>query len=159
MLYKWVEVLHSNGIQLSKNQLSNNSKAGQNQTVLGYNVYRRNTLNDAEPELVAENLTDTTYTDATWNTMTTGLYQWGVSVIYDAGNAAEYETEAAYSNTLGKDMFTTLKLVVDTENQLSPAGTTVSCVAVADTVAEDITGETEEEAIIINEPITDVDGE
>ena len=116
----------ANGIQLSKNQLSNNSKAGQNQTVLGYNVYRRNTLNDAEPELVAENLTDTTYTDATWNTMTTGLYQWGVSVIYDAGNGAEYETEAAYSNTLGKDMFTTLKLVVDTENQLSPAGTTVS---------------------------------
>ena len=38
-------------------------------------------------------------------------------------------------------------------------GTTVSCVAVADTVAEDITGETEEESIIINEPITDVDGE
>ena len=35
-------------------------------------------------------------------------------------------------------------------------GTTVSCVAIADTVAEDITGETEEEAIIINEPITDV---
>ena len=38
-------------------------------------------------------------------------------------------------------------------------GTTVSCVAIADTVAEDITGETEEESIIINEPITDVDGE
>lgn len=38
-------------------------------------------------------------------------------------------------------------------------GTTVSCVAIADTVAEDITGETEEESIIINEPITDIDGE
>ena len=38
-------------------------------------------------------------------------------------------------------------------------GTTVSCVAIADTVAEDITGETEEESIIINEPITDTDGE
>ena len=35
-------------------------------------------------------------------------------------------------------------------------GTTVSCVAIADTVAEDITGETEEESIIINEPITDI---
>ena len=34
-------------------------------------------------------------------------------------------------------------------------GTTVSCVAVADTVAEDITGETDEEPIVINEPITD----
>ena len=38
-------------------------------------------------------------------------------------------------------------------------GTNVSCVAVADTVAEDITGETEEEAIVINEPITESDGE
>ncbi len=32
-------------------------------------------------------------------------------------------------------------------------GTMVSCVAVADTVAEDITGETEEESIVIDEPI------
>ena len=32
-------------------------------------------------------------------------------------------------------------------------GATVSCVAIADTVAEDITGETEEEAIVINEPL------
>ena len=38
-------------------------------------------------------------------------------------------------------------------------GTTVSCVAVADTVAEDITGETEEEPIIINETITETDAE
>ena len=38
-------------------------------------------------------------------------------------------------------------------------GTTVSCVAVADTVAEDITGETEEEPIVINEPITETDAE
>ena len=37
-------------------------------------------------------------------------------------------------------------------------GTTVSCVAVADSVAEDITGETEEEAIVIDEPII-TDGE
>ena len=34
-------------------------------------------------------------------------------------------------------------------------GTTVSCVAIADTVAEDITGETDEEPIIIDEPITE----
>ena len=37
-------------------------------------------------------------------------------------------------------------------------GTTVSCVAVADSVAEDITGETEEESIVIDEPIV-TDGE
>ncbi len=33
------------------------------------------------------------------------------------------------------------------------SGTTVSCVAVADNIAEDITGETEEEAIVVDEPI------
>jgi len=33
------------------------------------------------------------------------------------------------------------------------SGTTVSCVAIADNIAEDITGETEEEAIVIDEPI------
>ena len=38
-------------------------------------------------------------------------------------------------------------------------GTMVSCIAVADTVAEDITGETEEESIVIDEPITETDGE
>ena len=37
-------------------------------------------------------------------------------------------------------------------------GTTVSCVAVADSVAEDITGETDEESIVIDEPIV-TDGE
>ncbi len=38
-------------------------------------------------------------------------------------------------------------------------GTKVSCVAIADTVAEDITGETNEEPIIIDEPIVDVDND
>ena len=33
------------------------------------------------------------------------------------------------------------------------SGTTVSCVAIADNIAEDITGETEEEAIVVDEPI------
>ena len=38
------------------------------------------------------------------------------------------------------------------------SGTTVSCVAIADNIAEDITGETEEEAIVIDDPIV-TDGE
>ncbi len=114
-----------NGIELSNNKLSKTRESEQ-KTVLGYNVYRRNTLNDAAAELVAENVTDTTYTDAAWNTMTMGLYQWGVSVIYDAGNDTEYETGVTYSNTVGKDMFTSLSVVVDTENGASPAGTKVT---------------------------------
>ena len=33
-------------------------------------------------------------------------------------------------------------------------GDAVSCIAIADTIAEDITGETEEESIVIDEPIS-----
>ena len=116
----------NNAVELSKNKLANTREENQKKTVLAYNVYRRNTLNDNEPELIAENVTDTTYTDMAWNTMTMGLYQWGVSVIYDAGNDATYETEIAYSNAIGKDMFTTMNVVVTTETGASPAGTKVS---------------------------------
>ena len=122
----WSYDFIANGIVLGNKELASKNRADEKKTVLGYNIYRRNTLNDAEPELIAEGLTDTTYTDVTWNTMTMGLYQWGVSVIYDAGNGAEFETPAAYSNILGKDMFTPFSVAVTTENGLSPAGTKVS---------------------------------
>ena len=115
----------NNAVELSKHKLSK-TREEQEKTVLGYNVYRKNTLNDNAPELIAENLTDTTYTDTTWNVMTMGLYQWGVAVIYDAGNDTKYETEIAYSNAVGKDMFTTMNVVVTTETGASPAGTKVS---------------------------------
>ena len=116
----------NNAVELSKNKLTNTREENQNKTVLGYNVYRRNTLNNDEAQCIAEKVTGTTYTDATWNTMSMGLYQWGVSVIYDAGNGAEYETEIAYSNTVGKDMFTSLEVAVATETGIAPAGTKVS---------------------------------
>ena len=124
----WSYDFIENGVELSKNKsLSNKNREEEvKKTVLGYNVYRRNTLNDNAPELLAEKVTDTTYTDATWNTMTMGLYQWGVAVIYDAGDDTELTTEIAYSNAIGKDMFTKLDVVVATENGSSPAGTKVS---------------------------------
>ena len=115
-----------NAVELSKNKLSNTREDKQKKTVLGYNVYRRNTLEDKAAERIAENLTDTTYTDATWNTMSMGLYQWGVSVIYDAGNGEKFETPIAYSNTIGKDMFTSFEVVVTTETGVAPTGTKVS---------------------------------
>ena len=122
----WSYDFINNGVELSRNKLSKTREEEQKKTVLGYNVYRRNTLNNDAPQLIAENVTDTTYTDATWNTMTMGLYQWGVSVIYDAGNDKKYTTDITYSNTVGKDMFTTLDVVVTTDNEISPAGAKVS---------------------------------
>lgn len=112
----------NNGVELSNNKsLSNNNRA-EKKTVLGYNIYRKNILTDNAAELIAENVTDTTYTDATWNTITMGLYQWGVAVVYEGG----YTTGITYSNSIGKDMFTSLDVTVDTENGASPAGAKVS---------------------------------
>ncbi len=114
----------NNAVVLNNNELS--KTRDENKTVLGYNVYRKNTLNDNAPELIAENVTDTTYTVDTWNSMTMGLYQWGVSVIYDAGNDAKFETGVTYSNSIGKDMFTSLEVAVATETGVAPTGTKVS---------------------------------
>lgn len=123
---KWSWDFITKGIELLNNKsLNRNREEKNNATVLGYNVYRRNTTDATEPKLIAENLTDTSYLDNTWNTASMGLYQWGVSVIYD-NNGANYETPVAYSNTIGKDMFTTFDLIVTTENAASPAGTKVA---------------------------------
>ena len=111
----------NNGVELSKNKLSKTREEEQKKTVLGYNIYRKNILNNDAPQLIAENVTDTTYTDATWNTMTMGLYQWGVAVVYEG-----YTTGVTYSNNVGKDMFTAMNVAVTTENELSPAGAKVS---------------------------------
>lgn len=111
----------NNGVELSKNKSSKTREEEQKKTVLGYNIYRRNVLNNDAPQLIAENVTDTTYTDATWNTMTMGLYQWGVAVVYEG-----YTTGVTYSNNVGKDMFTAMNVAVTTENELSPAGAKVS---------------------------------
>lgn len=113
------ELRLSNGKSLNRNR-DENTEA----TVLGYNVYRRNTTTD-ETILLQEKTTDTTYVDNTWETATMGICQWGVAVIYD-DNGAEHITNITWSNGIGKDMFTSLKLNVTTENELSPAGTIVS---------------------------------
>lgn len=118
------EVRFSNGKSLSKSNRNENDEA----TVLGYNVCRKNTLND-EIIMIAENVADTAYIDNLWNEASMGLYQWGVSVIYD-NEGENYETPVAYSNIIGKDMFTSLDIAVATENGTSAAGAKVSFVNV-----------------------------
>lgn len=118
------EVTLSKGSSLSKHSRNENDEA----TVLGYNLFRRNTLND-ENIALANNITDTTYIDNSWGTATMGIYQWGVSVLYD-NEGETYETPVAWSNNLGKDMFTSLELTVTTENGTSPAGASVSFINV-----------------------------
>ena len=116
------------GVELSDHGTINNNTRGNNQEaeILGYNIYRKNTLNDEAATLIAENITDTTYVDNLWGSSQMGLYQWGVSVIYDNGNGSTYETAAAYSNIIGKDMFTAFDVQLSTDNGKTPEGAKVS---------------------------------
>ena len=117
---KEIEVLDNKSI--TRANRDDNTK-----TVLGYNVYRKNNTSDNGALVtLAENVTDTTYVDNTWNKAEMGLYQWGISVIYDDGNGGTYKTPVTFSNVLGKDMFTTFEVVLSTDNGSSPEGAKVS---------------------------------
>ena len=71
-----------------------------------YKVYRKNNFTE-EVTLVAENVTDTVYTDNTWSESDFGLYSWGVVASYADGDA-----DAVWSNVISKDMYTTVNLNV-----------------------------------------------
>ncbi len=59
-------------------------------TFHSYNVYRANGNN--EPIVLAENLTTTTYQDATWAEAEAGVYKWGVAAMYTANAKREEVT-------------------------------------------------------------------
>ncbi len=84
-----------------------------------YKVYRRNNIT-GEETLLAENITDTTYTDATWTSTSFGSYQYGVAAVYADGDA-----EITWSNTIAKDVYTSLTVNVTTNSNDAPAGARV----------------------------------
>lgn len=87
-----------------------------------YKVYRRNNIT-GEETLLAENITDTTYTDATWTSTSFGSYQYGVAAVYTDGDA-----EITWSNTIAKDVYTPLTVNVTTNSNDAPAGARVKFV-------------------------------
>ena len=84
-----------------------------------YKVYRRNNIT-GEETLLAENVTETTYTDATWTSASFGSYQYGVAAVYADGDA-----EITWSNTIAKDVYTPLTVNVTTNSNDAPAGARV----------------------------------
>ena len=55
-------------------------------TFQSFNVYRRNNVDAAsvaDPELIVEGTTDFEYTDAAWETLEFGEWQWGVAATYE----------------------------------------------------------------------------
>lgn len=87
-----------------------------------YKVYRRNNIT-GEETLLAENVTETTYTDATWTSASFGSYQYGVVAVYADGDA-----EITWSNTVAKDIYTPLTVNVTTNSNDAPAGARVKFV-------------------------------
>ena len=69
------------------NETSVNVEWNMDRALESYNIYRRNFHLD-NPQLIAENITSTSYTDNQWNGEGAGAYQWGVAAVYE-GNRVE----------------------------------------------------------------------
>ncbi len=96
--------------------------------VSNFKLYRKN--NDSQEEiLIADNVTDTTYVDATWGNAISGVYRYGVSVVYAE---SKFETPIVWSNNIDKDMAISVTVNVEASNGASVAGTHVSFVSVND---------------------------
>lgn len=83
-----------------------------------YKVFRKNILT-GETKLLAENVADTTYNDATWKDATYGVYSWGV---------LEGEADTVWSNDIIKDMYAQVDVKVTTNGKDAPAGARVKFV-------------------------------
>lgn len=79
-----------------------------------YNIYRTNEIS-GETVLLAENVTDTVYTDDEFATIGYGAYSWGIANAYDT----------VWSNEIAKDMYAKVNLKVSLDGNDSPAGVRV----------------------------------
>ena len=105
-----------------------------------YKVYRYDyfggEISDQTVDVVATGLTDTLCFDNSWTSLDDGVYQWGVSVVYDDNKkgAKNYsfqddnESVIVWSNTLDNNMLANVSVEVTTNNNASPAGTLVKFV-------------------------------
>ncbi len=87
----------------AKAATNNTITTRENRPAIGYNVYRLNTGNEADPTqwtLVGAVVTDQNFADNDWATVTAGFYKWAVKAVYTGG----VEAPAAFSNELIKDM-------------------------------------------------------
>ena len=91
-----------------------------------YNLYKQNVFTNGEAELVAEGLIDTVYVDNTWATDEVGIYQWGVAVVTGGNDPVNPVGNIVWSNTIDKDMFTTVNVAVELNTDDNVRGTEVT---------------------------------
>ena len=90
-----------------------------------YKVYRYDCfageMSEQTVTLLAENVTDTLFLDNEWANMEDGIYQWGVSAVYDGNN----ESTITWSNIVDKNMVAEVNVNVTTNNDKTAEGTLV----------------------------------
>ena len=121
MIRGYLENAKGEMISLGQQTTDNGQQSGLRDFMNSYNVYRTNVHTD-EIVTLAENVSDTTYVDNGWNALGMGAYKWGVAAIY----SDKAESEITWSNTLDKDMFTSLEMIVDANNELSTEGAKIT---------------------------------
>ncbi len=71
-----------------------------NRSVHHYEVYRSEHPENGSWELLADNVTDTSYVDTDWSALTEGWYKYGVVVNYAGNNDTLYSSVMGRSNTI-----------------------------------------------------------
>jgi hypothetical protein len=89
--------------------------------VVDYSVFREKVFQPGVLELVGTTFQDS-FVDFEWGDQDWGVYRWAVAVNYDAGQTSPL----TYSNTLDKDMYTTVDVTVVLNSNDSPGGTQVT---------------------------------
>ncbi len=121
-----------------------NNRANVDRALQSYKVYRTNHLTGEYTEetvdLLASEIVDTTFVDTNWGTLDAGVYKWGVSVVYE-GNRNETESFQdnnesiiVWSNTVDKNMTTTVSVNVTTNSGDATTGTVVEFINLSEPV-------------------------
>jgi len=108
-----------------------------------YRIYRTSCYNDGPYNsdntvmLASDWPTDTVYIDTNFDTVSPGVYKWGVSCVYEGNRSTDYpnpddrESDIVWSNCLDKDMYLDdVDVTVLLNSADSPEGTRVSFVNV-----------------------------
>ena len=96
-------------------------------TLDGYNVYlllEDDESNEANWITVAESVVDTSYIDATWADIESGMYEYAVKAVYSSGTLSD----PTFSNVLPKDMTVEVTVNVFLNSAESPAGADITLV-------------------------------
>ncbi|MCO5266611.1 MAG: choice-of-anchor J domain-containing protein [Lentimicrobium sp.] len=89
--------------------------------ILSYDVWREKVYQPGTLELIG-NTVQQDFVDFDWGIQDWGVYRWAVTVNYDANQVSP----PTFSNTLDKDMYTTVDVAVTLNSGDSPAGTQVT---------------------------------